>query len=74
LRLLNFVVYQAGNTFADAKLQVVPARKLAELVVYGTQQTDELPIIEVGGDEAGSFNPMINEEPPIEAFGEDIPY
>ncbi len=36
---------QAGNTFADAKLQVTQARKLAELVVYGQQlpQRDPIP-------------------------------
>lgn len=31
----------AGHTFEEAKLQVFQARKLAELVVYGTQQTKE---------------------------------
>jgi len=37
---------QAGNTFADAKLQVTQARKLAELVVYGQQLTQRDPIPE----------------------------
>jgi hypothetical protein len=63
---------QAGNTFVDAKLQAVQARKLAELVVYGTQQ-EELPTINQDDDPAGEFNAMVN-EPSIEAFGEDIPY
>lgn len=67
---------RSGHSFQEAKLQVIPARKLAELVVYGTQQTttEELPTIQVEGDLAGDYNPMINDEPPIEAFGEDIPY
>jgi len=64
---------QAGNTFADAKLQVVPARKLAELVVYGTQQPEDLPTINQDDDPAGDFNPMVNDEPP-ENFGESIEY
>jgi hypothetical protein len=64
---------QAGNTFADTKLQVTQARRLAELVVYGTQQ-EELPTITQDDDPAGEHNPFVNDEPPIEAFGDDIPY
>jgi hypothetical protein len=63
---------QSGKTFDAAKLQVTKARKLAELVVYGTQQ-EELPTINQDDDPAGDFNPMVNDEPPIEAYG-DIPY
>lgn len=38
---------QSGKTLQEAKLQVVEARKLAELVVYGTQQPqDEAPLPE----------------------------
>lgn len=55
---------QAGNSIQDAKLQVVPARKLAELVVYGTQQ--ELPTITQEDDPAGEFNPMVNDEVDVE--------
>jgi hypothetical protein len=67
---------QAGNTFADAKLQAVQARKLAELVVYGTQVTtaEDLPTINQDDDPAGDFNPMVNDELPGEVFGQDIPY
>lgn len=32
---------QSGKTFADAKLQVVQARQLAELVVYGSQKSKQ---------------------------------
>lgn len=63
---------QSGKTIEDAKLQVVKARKLAELVVYGAQQ-EELPTINQDDDPAGDFNPMVNDEPPIEAY-DDIPY
>jgi len=38
---------QSGKTFADAKLQVVQARQLAELVVYGTQKSESDTIGEV---------------------------
>ncbi|GEM_PF-2164447 len=61
---------QAGNTFADTKLKVIPARILAELVVYGTQQTEELPTINQEDDPAGDFNPMVNE--PMDVS--DIPF
>lgn len=56
---------QAGNTFADAKLQAINARKLAELVVYGTQVTtaEDLPTINQDDDPAGDFNPMVNDDP-----------
>jgi hypothetical protein len=33
-----------------------------------------LPTINQDDDPAGDFNPFVNDEPPIEAFGEDIPY
>jgi hypothetical protein len=61
---------QAGNTFADAKLQVINARKLAELVVYGTQQ-EELPTINQDDDPAGEFNPLVNDPYPIIGDGDD---
>jgi len=34
---------QSGKSFSDAKLQVAAARQLAELVVYGSQQTKPEP-------------------------------
>lgn len=34
---------QSGKSIQDTKLQVVPARQLAELVVYGTQKTKAVP-------------------------------
>lgn len=42
---------QSGKTFEEAKVQVVSAKRLAELVVYGTQVTpkseqEELPTIQ----------------------------
>lgn len=66
---------QAANTFDDAKLQVTNAKKLAELVVYGTQQ-EELATINQEDDPADEFNPMVNDELPQlgTEFGEDIPF
>ena len=40
---------RSGHSFQEAKLQVVVARKLAELVVYGTQQANE--IVDTAADE-----------------------
>ena len=63
---------QAGNSIQDAKLQVTPARKLAELVVYGTQKAEEeLPIINQDDDPAGEFNPFVNEP---EDMGDSIDF
>ena len=56
---------QAGNTFADTKLQVTQARKLAELVVYGQQlpQRDPIPDDPTNGQHNGFVN---DDEPPLE--------
>jgi hypothetical protein len=61
---------QAGNSFADAKLQVIPARKLAELVVYRTQQ-EELPTITQDDDPAREHNPFVNDP---EDIGDNIDF
>jgi hypothetical protein len=50
---------QSGKTISDAKLQVIPARQLAELVVYGVQQASE---------------PLPQETPEPEMAVEDIPF
>src|SRR5437870_11463885 len=55
---------QAGNTFADTKLQVTQARKLAELVVYGQQLPQRDPIPEQSDDPTnGELNEMYQDEP-----------
>lgn len=51
---------QSGKTISEAKLQAVAARQLAELVVYGTQKTDQ------------TTDPI--PEPPPEVTGENIPF
>ncbi len=50
---------EAGHSFEETKLQVIPALHLAELTVYGTQRTTEdLPVIQ-------------QDEPPIEAYNDE---
>ncbi len=52
---------QSGKTFSEAKLQVIPARQLAELVVYG-QQTGK-------ADE-----PLPTETPLADEIAQNIPF
>jgi hypothetical protein len=61
---------QSGHSIQDAKLQVTAARQLAELVVYGQQQRQrDLEPTPVEESDSG-YNPMVNDEPPIEAYDE----
>ena len=67
---------QSGHSIQDAKLQAVAARRLAEVVVYGHTETpkeqEELPTIYTDDPTNGELNPMVNDEPPIEAYDDEM--